>query len=421
MRVLVGNSRSALSLPSPPRHRGGEGAVHLIPASLSRLILGQGWATSGTQSPNLAAKLFFKNNDKRRLKLEALKAGLPPNCNDYAFTGPLELLFSVSEPSQAIGYVMPYFDGLLPLYAVTRGIRNGIVSTSRALEIARRICAAFAAAHRVGIVIGDVNESNLGVTKSGAVVVLDTDSFQVRSREVTFRCAVGRPEYTPPELQGVKFSEVDRTSASDAFGLGVILFGLFLNGEHPFAAIYRRAGNAPSIGKRIKYGLFPHADGGISDFEPKPSTAAFKSLPKAIKELFHDCFEAGHRDRRNRPSANDWHEALSKTRDSDLPSAKASRAPRPQPLVITARPHSHFTSRLFRRERRIVLAASGVLLSAGVGISGVLLQHESSPGTDTATRFSSEGGAPTPQAWTSLKATEPPGGTSYSFTKKASP
>ena len=57
------------------------------------------------------------------------------------------------------------------------------------------------ALHERGYVVGDVNESNILVNRGALVTLIDTDSFQVRSAEQVYRCRVGKPEYTPPELQ----------------------------------------------------------------------------------------------------------------------------------------------------------------------------------------------------------------------------
>src|SRR5438105_3869599 len=82
---------------------------------------------------------------------------------------------------------------------------------------ARNIAAAVHAVHSRGYVIGDVNESNILVTDTALATLVDTDSFQVRDpgSGVVYRCPVGKPEFTPPELQGASFGEIDRTPEHD--------------------------------------------------------------------------------------------------------------------------------------------------------------------------------------------------------------
>ncbi|MEN0111045.1 MAG: hypothetical protein AAF805_10005, partial [Planctomycetota bacterium] len=91
---------------------------------------------------------------------------------------------------------------------------------------ARNAAAAFATMHARGVVIGDVNQGNLMVDAGMCARFIDCDSFQVKQRGHTFRCPVGTPHFTPPELQAVRLADVDRTPNHDAFGLAVLIFHL---------------------------------------------------------------------------------------------------------------------------------------------------------------------------------------------------
>src|SRR5262245_18014006 len=93
---------------------------------------------------------------------------------------------------------------------------------------AANIARAVAAIHEHGLVIGDVNPKNLLVTRKATVYLLDVDSLQVSIGGKTYRCVGGFPEYTPPELQGVAFRDVDRAQGHDCFGLAVVIFQLLL-------------------------------------------------------------------------------------------------------------------------------------------------------------------------------------------------
>ena len=108
------------------------------------------------------------------------------------------------------------------------------------LRTARNLAAALSALHSSGYVAGDLNESNVLVTPTALVTLIDTDSFQVREdrewKSGASLCPVGKPEYTPPELQGKPLSEVMRLPDHDAFGLAVLIFQLLMEGSHPFRA-----------------------------------------------------------------------------------------------------------------------------------------------------------------------------------------
>jgi serine/threonine protein kinase len=403
MQVLVGDNRLPLDLPSPPKHRVGEGVIFEVPAREASKLLAAKSLTSSFQPRSLAAKVFFKEESKRERKLSALKTTLSWSSKDYAFTGPLELVYSVQTPSIATGYLLPYFDGLLPHFAILRGLRAGTISIGQALHVARNISRAVAAAHRVGVIIGDINESNVGVTKNGTVVVLDTDSFQVRSGTEVFRCTVGRPEYTPPELQGVKFSTVERSTSADAFGLGILIFELLSRGTHPFSAIYTGAGNPLPLPKRIKFGLFPHMTGCVPDYRPKKSGVEFTALPHPIQELFRDCFEGGQRDPRLRPSAEAWCRALDKVDPKDL----VPKSCPAKPVAKSGRRNffnaTKGVSLAFVRAQLLttVLIASSLLLLGG---GFFLLPSVWALGSQTESTHSNDSvGKETPELWKEMK------------------
>jgi DNA-binding helix-hairpin-helix protein with protein kinase domain len=177
------------------------------------------------------------------------------------------------------------------------------------IRTARNIAIVTDSLHAKGYAIGDVNESNILVALDTIVTFVDTDSFQVPGQGKNFRCQVGKPEYTPPELQGVSFKEIDRTQAHDLFGLGVLIFQLLMQGQHPFAGKYQGQGETPEIKDRIKAGHFPHGNKQVP-YTPIPLAPAFTILPLRLQELFIQCFEGGHNAPDLRPTAEQWNQAL---------------------------------------------------------------------------------------------------------------
>jgi tetratricopeptide (TPR) repeat protein len=177
------------------------------------------------------------------------------------------------------------------------------------LRTARNIAIAIDSFHAKGYVIGDVNESNILVALDTIVTFVDTDSFQVPDRGKIHRCQVGKPEYTPPELQGTTFKDIDRTQAHDLFGLGVIIFQLLMQGQHPFAGVYQGQGEVPEIKDRIEAGHFPHGKQKVP-YTPVPLAPPFNILPLRLQRLFIQCFEVGHYTPLSRPTAEQWKEAL---------------------------------------------------------------------------------------------------------------
>src|SRR5262249_58101012 len=113
------------------------------------------------------------------------------------------------------------------------------------IYVAANIARAVAALHEHGLVIGDLNPKNILVTRKATVYLLDVDSFQVSAEGKTYRCEGGFPEYTPPELQGVAFREVDRAQEHDCFGLAVGVFQLLFLGGPPVFGRHPHARGAP--------------------------------------------------------------------------------------------------------------------------------------------------------------------------------
>ena len=271
--------------------------------------------------PELLAKLY---TDQPRPGYESKLAWMlahPPQDPTLAqghasIAWPRALLFDAHQ--QVVGYLMPYIQGAVPLLDVFNPRRR-----SRTLpgfdrrylyRTARNLAVTVAAVHAQGYIIGDTNESNVLVTPSAMVTLIDTDSFQVTRQEETkqtiFPCPVGKPEYTAPELQGQSFQETIQQSAQDCFGLGVLIFQLLMEGSHPFRARWLAAGDPPPIEERIRQGCFPHVA------RPSCPVAIPASLPKLdqlspqLVSLMRRCFVEGHHTPTNRPPPESWSQAI---------------------------------------------------------------------------------------------------------------
>ena len=113
---------------------------------------------------------------------------------------------------------------------------------------------AIAAVHKAGCVIGDINHSGILVSNKANVALMDADSFQVIDGSNRYLCRVGVPEYTPPELQGVKLGDVVRTANHDAFGLAIAIFQLALHGQASLRRRLRQGRDAPASRHRQNTG-----------------------------------------------------------------------------------------------------------------------------------------------------------------------
>jgi DNA-binding helix-hairpin-helix protein with protein kinase domain len=173
------------------------------------------------------------------------------------------------------------------------------------IYVAANIARAVAAVHEHGYIVGDLNPKNILVTPRATVTLLDCDSFQVEADGKLYRCEGGFPEYTPPELQGLPFREVDRTQAHDCFGLAVVVFQLLFLGRHPFSGRFLGAGEMP-LERAIKESRFAYGDGAESrQMQPPPGTLPFTRLPASIATLFSRAFLSA-----DRPEPREWIEPL---------------------------------------------------------------------------------------------------------------
>jgi DNA-binding helix-hairpin-helix protein with protein kinase domain len=209
---------------------------------------------------------------------------------------------------------MPYIDRAHLLWEVYNpGVRREQCPQfhhGSLLRIARNLAAGVRTLHECGYILGDLNESNVLVTPQGLVTLIDVDSFQTPGADRLYRCRVGRPEFTPSELQGAAFAEVDRLPQHDAFALAVLIFQLLMQGVHPFAGTCAAGGEADSIPARIAAGSWPYALGRTIAVQPSPHAPPWFVLPPSVQELFRRCFEDAHADPDLRPSAAQWQHAL---------------------------------------------------------------------------------------------------------------
>ncbi len=289
--------------------RGGEACVYTVPTDT-----------------DLVAKIYHKPTEEHARKLEVMLAHPPENptaaLGHISIAWPQEILRASDSSDRAIGFLMPRIRGMRPIIDFynprTRRQHCPLFSYQYLLRTARNLAAAFAALHARGYCVGDVNESNILVSDTALVTLVDTDSFQVRDPELGFvyRCGVGKPEFTPPELQNKTFAECDRAVAHDLFGLSVLIFQLLMEGTHPFSGIYNGAGEPPPYEARIAAGHFTYSQRHRVPYIATPIAPPWEILYPGLQELFLRCFEEGNTNPLLRPSAATWLLTLTEAEES---------------------------------------------------------------------------------------------------------
>lgn len=299
--------------------RGGEACIYAVPSD-----------------GDLVAKVYHKPTVAHANKLQAMLANPPENptanLGHISIAWPEDLLLApdsngISDGDKInneriIGFLMPRIRGMRPIIDFynprTRRQHCPLFNYQYLLRTARNLAAAFAALHNSGYCVGDVNESNILVSDTALVTLVDTDSFQVREPDsnVVYRCPVGKPEFTPPELQNKIFAQHDREVSHDLFGLAVLIFQLLMEGTHPFSGIFQGSSDPPPYEARIAAGHFTYSQKRQVPYLPTPIAPAWEILHPKLQELFLRCFEDGHNDPQLRPSAQNWLSAVAEAEES---------------------------------------------------------------------------------------------------------
>jgi DNA-binding helix-hairpin-helix protein with protein kinase domain len=301
--IVYDAQRQALTL-GDEVGRGGEAAVYKVegrPAALVKLY-------------HRAAREGYD------LKLAWMQANPPadpsPVPNHASIAWPRALLYDVA--GALVGYEMVHVHNAVPLLLVfnPRSRARVLPAFNRKYlhRTARNLAAALGALHASSYVVGDLNESNVMVTPSALVTLIDTDSFQVVRRvgakPVLHACPVGKLEYTPPELQGKTFAEAPRQPEHDSFGLAVLIFQLLMEGNHPFRAQWLAGGDPPAIEDRIREGHWPYAKRPGLPIAPPRHAPALNTLHPGLVDLARQCFVDGHARPAARPTPETWERAI---------------------------------------------------------------------------------------------------------------
>jgi serine/threonine protein kinase len=288
-------------------------ASDLKPITLDpNVALGAGGEGSVFEAGNyLAAKIYRKPSKAVQLKLKAMLSQNVFINMDSSIAWPVDLL--LDEADQIVGYLMPQVVAARPLVDYynpkTRLGFSPFFSYRDLHRTARDLSAAVESLHIKGYVIGDLNESNILVTKTAQVTLVDADSIQVIDGETLYRCRVGKAEFMPPELQGQLLSEVTRTKEQDNFALAILIFQTLMEGSHPFAGIYTGEGEPPSLAARISAGHFPYSKQTIP-YRPSPFAPPITILHPILQEYFQRCFVDSQQSLQTRPTASQWQQAL---------------------------------------------------------------------------------------------------------------
>src|ERR1700736_1962415 len=137
-------------------------------------------------------------------------------------------VFDIGDADGIPFLTMEYVDGE-DLASLIR--RIGRLSTDKAIEIARQVCAGLAAAHERGVIHRDLKPANLMLDGAGKIRITDFGLAAIAASLDATDVKAGTPAYMAPEqLEG---KEV--TARSDLYSLGLVLYEI-LTGKRAFNA-----------------------------------------------------------------------------------------------------------------------------------------------------------------------------------------
>ena len=298
---------------------GGEGEVYAVADSPQRVIkiYKPGKAPKGAA----AQKLIVMEGLMQPLAGES--AGHP------SMTWPEQIIRDQSNNS-LVGFVMPRVDKSRTMTVgefFAPSVRQKKLQTMKLLldgaqiqrtkwEIIRNLANTVSRIHHQGHLIGDINDRNILVEPTrGDVSIIDCDSFQIHDRKnrTIYRCKVGRPEYTAPELLGqmqgtcwhpqcpggpdqhnTGYPCVSRNQEHDKFSMAVIIFQLLMDGSHPYDCRIDEGRNADANTRqeKIRRGYYPYSISKPSFIHVNNQDNAnrYSNLPEDVRSMFERAF-----------------------------------------------------------------------------------------------------------------------------------
>lgn len=290
------------------------------PISLERQLAsgGEGSVFTLANNSTLVAKVYHRPPTAQTVeKLTTMVRLANPQLLALA-AWPMGLLYH-ARTRQLAGFLMPRLSDCQPIQQLYNPVQRLRCFPRAAwnfqVRAAVNLAAAFDEVHKSGCLVGDVNQSNVQVSTQALVRLIDCDSFQVRLNGKAYLCEVGVAHYIPPELQGKSLRGLVRTENHDRFGLAVLIYQLLFVGRHPYAGVYRGAGD-PSFEQLIAE--FRFAQGPAAhrwDMAPPPHTPTFTDIPPELGNLFRRAFERGS-EAGTRPRPMEWLAALQRLEQS---------------------------------------------------------------------------------------------------------
>lgn len=274
---------------------------------------GEGSVFNLQNSSEVVAKLYNKIPDAEKAEKIAAMISMGTERLLKLTTWPIHSIHN--SDNKLVGFTMPKLTGYKPifeLYSPKIRLQEFPKADWRFLiHAATNTARAFSVIHDAGHVIGDVNHGNLFVASNATVQFIDTDSFQIYSKDRYWFCEVGVPTHQPPEMQNKSsYRGVIRTPNHDNFGLAILIFQLLCLARHPFSGRYLGSGEMPIEKAISEYRYAYAADTNLTKMSPPPASLSMSALTPNLKLNFERAFSKEGEKLGFRPSPKEWITAL---------------------------------------------------------------------------------------------------------------
>jgi DNA-binding helix-hairpin-helix protein with protein kinase domain len=165
--------------------------------------------------------------------------------------------------------------------------------------------------HQRGYVIGDLAPTNIFVSASADVCLIDADGWQVHDGRTgeDLLCPFSRPEYTAPEELDMAARRRDPTS--DRWALAVVSAQLLCLGFHPFGGVPSSHGELVEEVDNVRARRCRLLG---ADLRGPASAVPPDALPVVLRRRLAETFGTGYDAPADRPEPRSWAAALAYTR-----------------------------------------------------------------------------------------------------------
>ena len=172
----------------------------------------------------LPQNIAINKEERKRFEIEAQAAASLNHPN-------ITTIYSIEETDNEFFIVMEYIEGI----ELKERLKSGIISPDEATNIAIQIAEGLKAAHIKGIIHRDIKSSNIMLTDSGIVKIMDFGLAKIKggSELTKIGTTVGTIAYMSPEQ--ARGEKVDKRT--DIWSFGIVLYEM-LTRELPFKGEY---------------------------------------------------------------------------------------------------------------------------------------------------------------------------------------